>query len=102
VPSTKELRDLSDADVEERVAKAKRRLLDLRIKKATRQEFKPHEFAENKKEVARLLTIRRQRELEQGISKRDSRKLKQKAMLDMDRLSMYAPLPAEEKAEEST
>ena len=37
VPSTKELRELSDADVEERVAKAKRRLLDLRIKKATRQ-----------------------------------------------------------------
>lgn len=53
-------------------------------------------------QVARLLTIRRQRELEQGISKRDSRKLKNKAMLDMDRLVMYAPLPAEEKAEEST
>lgn len=53
-------------------------------------------------QVARLLTIRRQRELEQGISKRDSRKLKNKAMLDMDRLAMYAPLPAEEKAEEST
>eukprot|EP00894_Picocystis_sp_ML_P000882 jgi/Pico_ML_1/51399/g206.t1 len=58
VPPTKELRELSDADIEERVAKAKRRLLDLRIKKATRQElatmlqeFKPHEFAENKKEV---------------------------------------------------
>eukprot|EP00963_Diacronema_lutheri_P006607 scaffold584_cov338-Pavlova_lutheri.AAC.18 len=37
VPPTKELRELSDADIEERVAKAKRRLLDLRIKKATRQ-----------------------------------------------------------------
>jgi len=43
---------------EERSAILVKRLIELRIKKVTRQKFKPDEFSKIKKELARLLTPR--------------------------------------------
>ena len=45
------------------------------MKKATKQEVKCHQFVVLRKKVAMLKTIRRERELEQGIKKRESRKI---------------------------
>jgi len=47
----------------------------MRMKRATRQEVKRHEFRVQRKKVAQIKTILRQRELAQGISKRESRKI---------------------------
>ena len=38
---------------------------DLRVKKATRQEFKPHVFKHKKLNLAQLLTIKSQNEIKQ-------------------------------------
>ena len=39
----------------------KKQLFDLRLKKATRQSFKPHLFKHNKRKVAQLLTLESQK-----------------------------------------
>lgn len=69
-----ELRSLSDALLILEVEAAKKELLLLNVKKATRQEVKAHTFALLRRKVAMIKTVRRERELEQGISKRESRK----------------------------
>ena len=55
-------------------AQAKTEIVKLEMKKASRQEFKPHEIKAQKKRVAQLLTVKREREIEQGISKRESKR----------------------------
>jgi len=35
-----------------------KKLLDLKIKKATRQTFKSHEFSKTRREIAKLLTLK--------------------------------------------
>ncbi len=55
-------------------AQAKTEIVKLEMKKASRQEFKPHEIKAQKKRVAQLLTVKREREIEQGVSKRESKR----------------------------
>ena len=69
-----DLRALSDAALVAEVEAAKKELLLLGVKKATRQEVKCHQFVVLRRKVAMLKTLRRQRELEQGVNKRASRK----------------------------
>ena len=57
------------------IEQLKKDLLLLNVKKATKQEVKCHQFVVLRKKVAMLKTIRRERELEQGIKKRESRKI---------------------------
>lgn len=52
----------------------KKDLLLLNVKKATKQEVKSHHFVLLRKKVAVLKTIKRERELAEGIKKRESRK----------------------------
>ncbi|KAK2655749.1 hypothetical protein Ddye_008801 [Dipteronia dyeriana] len=47
----------------------------LRLQKSVRNEFKSSEFRRMRKRIACMLTVRRERELEEGINKRLSRKL---------------------------
>mmetsp|Transcript_18470 Transcript_18470/g.35146 ORF Transcript_18470/g.35146 Transcript_18470/m.35146 type:complete len:124 (-) Transcript_18470:347-718(-) len=70
-----EFRSMSNEDIDKEVETIKRSLFDLRIKKATRQEFKSSDFKFYKKKVATLLTVKRENEIAQGISKRESRAL---------------------------
>ena len=69
-----QLRRLSDAQLEQAVKESRTELIKLEMKKASRQEFKAHEMRAYKKKVAQLLTVKREREIEQGISKKESRK----------------------------
>ena len=43
------------------ILEVKKQLFDLRLKKATRQSFKPHLFKHNKRKVAQLLTLESQK-----------------------------------------
>jgi ribosomal protein L29 len=45
------------AVAEEELHATKKQLFELRLKKATRQSFKPHLFKHNKRRIAQLLTL---------------------------------------------
>ncbi|XP_062220344.1 large ribosomal subunit protein uL29c-like [Phragmites australis] len=73
-----EIRDMSTERLEEEVVDLKGELFLLRLKRSARQEFKNSEFGRMRKRIARMLTVKREREIEQGINKRLSRKLDRK------------------------
>ena len=56
-----DLKNFDDAKLSEEIVSAKKSLFDMRLKKATRQTFKPHVFKHTKRKIAQLLTIERQR-----------------------------------------
>jgi large subunit ribosomal protein L29 len=58
-----ELRDMSDADLREHLATARRELFGLRFQHATGELDNTAGLQQAKKEVARALTVVRQREL---------------------------------------
>jgi large subunit ribosomal protein L29 len=60
-----ELRKLDSKVLDEKIISIQKELADLRLKKATRQEFKPHEFKGKKLNLAQLLTIKSQNEIKQ-------------------------------------
>ncbi|XFA74107.1 50S ribosomal protein L29 [Thermosynechococcaceae cyanobacterium Okahandja] len=57
----KDLQQLSEQEVSDRIVAIKKELFDLRFKKATRQEVKPHQFKHLRHELAQLLTLENQR-----------------------------------------
>ena len=60
----KELRSLSDEELTQAIADTKRELFDLRFKKATRQlETGFHQFKHNRRKLAQLMTLERERQL---------------------------------------
>ncbi|CAD6343399.1 unnamed protein product [Miscanthus lutarioriparius] len=73
-----EIRAMTTEQLEEEVVDLKGELFLLRLKRSARQEFKNSEFARMRKRIARMLTVKREREIEQGINKRLSRKLDRK------------------------
>lgn len=64
-----EIRKLSDDKILENVKEAKKELLNLRVKNATGSLEKPSKIRELKKEVARMLTVLKERELNTGGDK---------------------------------
>ncbi|XP_066319579.1 large ribosomal subunit protein uL29c-like isoform X2 [Miscanthus floridulus] len=73
-----EIRAMTTEQLEEEVVDLKGELFLLRLKRSARQEFKNSEFGRMRKRIARMLTVKREREIEQGINKRLSRKLDRK------------------------
>ncbi|KAJ1281109.1 hypothetical protein BS78_04G283000 [Paspalum vaginatum] len=73
-----EIRGMTTEQLEEEVVDLKGELFLLRLKRSARQEFKNSEFGRMRKRIARMLTVKREREIEQGINKRLSRKLDRK------------------------
>uniref|UniRef100_A0A7N1A280 Large ribosomal subunit protein uL29c n=1 Tax=Kalanchoe fedtschenkoi TaxID=63787 RepID=A0A7N1A280_KALFE len=71
----KEIRAKSTEQINEEVVDLKGELLMLRLQRSARNEFKSSEFRRMRKRVARMLTVKREREIEDGIKKRYSRKL---------------------------
>jgi large subunit ribosomal protein L29 len=60
-----ELRKLDSDLLDEKIISIQKELADLRVKKATRQEFKPHVFKQKRLNLAQLLTIKSQNEIKQ-------------------------------------
>jgi len=56
-----DFKDLDDAKLSEEIVNAKKYLFEMRLKKATRQTFKPHLFKHTKRKIAQLMTIEQQR-----------------------------------------
>ena len=60
-PNTSEVRNLSDADITQKIVGIRRELFDLRFEQATRQLTKTHRFKEARIELAQLLTVQHER-----------------------------------------
>ncbi|XP_050208300.1 50S ribosomal protein L29, chloroplastic [Mercurialis annua] len=74
----KKIREMSTEQIQEEVIDLKGELFMLRLQRSARNEFKSSEFRRMHKRVARMLTVKREREIEEGINKRLSRKLDRK------------------------
>ncbi|AFY72907.1 ribosomal protein L29 [Synechococcus sp. PCC 7502] len=61
LPKIEKIRELSDAEISTEILAIKRELFELRLKKATRQPFKPSDFGFAKHRLSQLLTIENQR-----------------------------------------
>ena len=64
-----EIRKLTDEELTAKIKENKKELLDLRLKQATGALEKPAKVRELRKDVARMMTILRERELEVGGTK---------------------------------
>ena len=58
---SKEVRNLSDSEISEKIENLRKELFDLRFKQATRQLTKTHRFKEARIELAQLLTVSSER-----------------------------------------
>jgi large subunit ribosomal protein L29 len=63
VAKSGELRDLADEELEQRLAEAKEELFNLRFQVVTGQLDNPMRIKQVRRDVARILTVLRQREL---------------------------------------
>ena len=61
-----ELRKLTSEDLTKKITESKKELLDLRFKQSTGRLEKPSKIHELRKDVARMKTILRERELSEG------------------------------------
>lgn len=52
-----ELKNFNPEATKKEILSAKKKLFDLRLKKTTRQSFKPHLFKHTKRRIAQLLTL---------------------------------------------
>ena len=59
--TTKDVRNLSDSEISEKIENLRKELFDLRFKQATRQLAKTHRFNEALTELAQLLTVSNER-----------------------------------------
>ncbi|CAJ2677068.1 50S ribosomal protein chloroplastic-like [Trifolium pratense] len=71
----KEIRTKTTEQINDEVVELKGELVMLRLQKSARNDFKSSDFGKMRKTIARLLTVKREREIEEGIGKRLSRKL---------------------------
>ena len=62
----KELRELSNEELVNKITEAKKELLELRVKKSTGSLEKPSRINELRKGIARAMTIIRERELSES------------------------------------
>ena len=56
-------KDFDDNKIQETIVESKKELFNLRLQKATRQSFKAHNFKYLKRQIAQLMTLQSQREL---------------------------------------
>jgi len=73
-----EFRELSDEDIESQILSCKKAIWNVKLAQAKREAFKQDQYRWNKHKIAQLKTVQREREIEQGIDKRESRKLEKK------------------------
>lgn len=57
-----ELKNFDKETLNKEIVATKKQLFELRLKKATRQSFKPHLFKHNKRKIAQLLTLESQKQ----------------------------------------
>lgn len=60
-PKISDVTKMEASSLAEEILLIKRELFDLRLKRATRQDFKPHLFKHSKHRLAQLLTVEKSR-----------------------------------------
>ena len=60
-------RTLSETELVEEIENARRHLYDLRFQLATRQLTDYNQISQTRRDIARLLTVQTERELDQGV-----------------------------------
>nr|YP_536986.1 ribosomal protein L29 [Neopyropia yezoensis]Q1XDI2.1 RecName: Full=Large ribosomal subunit protein uL29c; AltName: Full=50S ribosomal protein L29, chloroplastic [Neopyropia yezoensis]ABJ91322.1 50S ribosomal protein L29 [Neopyropia yezoensis]AGH27632.1 ribosomal protein L29 [Neopyropia yezoensis]QFZ66968.1 ribosomal protein L29 [Neopyropia yezoensis]ULU28947.1 ribosomal protein L29 [Neopyropia yezoensis]WKD83463.1 ribosomal protein L29 [Neopyropia yezoensis] len=60
-PKISDVTNLDSSSLAEEILVIKRELFDLRLKRATRQDFQPHLFKHSKHRLAQLLTVEKSR-----------------------------------------
>jgi large subunit ribosomal protein L29 len=65
----KQLRELSDEELTMRIRDSRKELFNLRFQHATGQLDNPHKLAMTRREIARLLTVQCEREVEREADK---------------------------------
>jgi large subunit ribosomal protein L29 len=71
-----EFKSMSNDDLLAQITSAKKMLYELRIRQSTRKEYKGSHFGILKAKIAQIRTVKREREIAEGVNKRDSRKIK--------------------------
>ena len=61
LPKIVDVTQLDSSSLAEEIIVVKKQLFDLRLKRATRQDFKPHLFKHSKHKLAQLLTVEQSR-----------------------------------------
>lgn len=56
------LKEFDNSQIQQMIIESKKELFNLRLQKATRQSFKPHNFKHLKIKIAQLMTLKSQRE----------------------------------------
>lgn len=77
-----EVRALSNEDLDSKVTQLKTDLLFIRMAQAAREKFKGAEMPAKRRDIARCLTVKREREIADGINKRQSRKIEKQRLMD--------------------
>lgn len=62
-PKIEDARNLNDEELASEILEAKKKLLELRLLKATGRLEKPHEFKHTRHRIAQLMTVEKEREL---------------------------------------
>jgi len=62
LPKILDITQIDDSSLSKEIIAIKRQLFDLRLKRATRQDFKPHLFKHSKHRLAQLLTVEKSRD----------------------------------------
>jgi large subunit ribosomal protein L29 len=65
LPKIEEARSLSNEELAEQIVAVKRQLFELRMQKGTRQLEKPHQFKHARHRLAQLMTVERERQLQE-------------------------------------
>jgi large subunit ribosomal protein L29 len=58
-----QLEDYKEETIKEEILTLAKELVELRLKKATRQNFKPHNFKHKKRKLSQLLTLQNSKNL---------------------------------------
>jgi large subunit ribosomal protein L29 len=66
LPKIEEARSLNDEQLNDEILATKKQLFDLRLQQATRRLEKPHQFRHLRHRLAQLLTVERERQIEQA------------------------------------
>ncbi|KAL4420928.1 hypothetical protein ABPG77_001411 [Micractinium sp. CCAP 211/92] len=77
-----DFRGMSTEEIDSAVQEAKRDMFSMRIKFAKREDWKPSDYKALKRKVAQLLTVRRERELAQGIDRRASKAAERQKLVE--------------------
>jgi len=62
-PKIKDVRELNDSEISEKISLTKKELLDLRMQKATGKLEQPHKFKVARRQLSHLMAVQREREL---------------------------------------